>query len=310
MTAWSWPGAALGLVVGLGLLLVLWGIPTWRTPTLAMRVDPYVRDEPTPARPFGLLPHEQLRVHHLVDPLTRGLGRRFADLLGGEEVLRGRLLRAGLAPDVEGYRAQQLVLAVLLADGGAGLGAALWSAGRASALAAPALAVVGAGAGMMLRDQLLSRSVAAREQRIITEFPTIAELLALAVAAGESPVAALDRVARLSRGELSRELERALAEARTGASLPTALEGLAEHTGIPSVARFVDGVIIAVERGTPLAEVLRAQAMDAREAARQQILAEGGRREILMMIPVVFFVLPVTIVFAMFPGLASLQVSL
>lgn len=115
---------------------------------------------------------------------------------------------------------------------------------------------------------------------------------------------------RLSQGELSKELETALAEARNGVSLPGALDGIAERTGIPSVDRFVDGVVIAVERGTPLAEVLRAQAMDAREAARQQILAEGGRREILMMIPVVFLVLPVTIVFAMFPGLASLQVSL
>ena len=79
---------------------------------------------------------------------------------------------------------------------------------------------------------------------------------------------------------------------------------------MPSVARFVDGVIIAVERGTPLADVLRAQATDAREAARQHVIAEGGRREILMMIPVVFFVLPVTVVFAMYPGLGALQVNL
>ncbi len=307
---WSWPGAALGLLVGLGLLLIVLGVPRWRTPTLAMRVDPYVRDEPVPARLFNLSPHEQLTVHHVVDPLARGLGNRLSQWLGGEEVLVRRLERAGLAPDVQGYRAQQAVLACVMAGLGAALGVLLWSTGRAAPLVAPALAVTGAIAGVLLRDQLLSRRLAARERRVVEEFPAVAELLALAVAAGESATAALERVARLSRGELARELTQALTEARTGASLPDALEGIADRTGVPSVARFVDGVIIAVERGTPLADVLRAQAMDAREAARQHIIAEGGRREILMMIPVVFFVLPVTVVFAMFPGLSALQVNL
>ncbi|WP_462417882.1 type II secretion system F family protein [Kytococcus sp. Marseille-QA3725] len=308
--SWSWPGAAVGLVIGLGLLLVVYGVPRWRTPTLAMRVDPYVRDEPVPARLFNLAPHEQLTVHHLVDPFTRGLGRRLGELLGGHDVLVRRLERAGLAPDVQGYRAQQAVLACLLAAAGAALGVLLWSTGRAVPVIAPALALCGGLSGVMLRDQLLARRLTRREHRIVEEFPAVAELLALAVAAGESASAALERVARLSRGELSRELTQALGEARTGASLPNALEGIAERTGVPSVARFVDGVIIAVERGTPLAEVLRAQATDAREAARQQIIAEGGRREILMMIPVVFFVLPVTVVFAMYPGLSALQVNL
>ena len=44
------------------------------------------------------------------------------------------------------------------------------------------------------RDNHLTAQVKQRERRILAEFPTIAELLALAVAAGESPVAALDRV--------------------------------------------------------------------------------------------------------------------
>lgn len=308
--SWSWPGAAVGMLVGLGLLLVLYGIPRWRTPSLAMRVDPYVRDEPAPVRLFNLAPHEQLTVHHLVDPVTRRLGARLGEWLGGEEVLVRRLERAGLVPDVPGYRAQQAVLACVFAAAGAALGVLLWSTGRAAPLLAPALGLSGAVAGVLLRDHLFSRRLARRERRVVEEFPAIAELLALAVAAGESASAALERVARLSRGELSRELTQALAEARAGASLPVALEGIADRTGVPSVARFVDGVIIAVERGTPLAEVLRAQATDAREAARQAIIAEGGRREILMMIPVVFLVLPVTVVFAMFPGLAALQVNL
>ena len=60
----------------------------------------------------------------------------------------------------------------------------------------------------------------AREQRMLSEFPTIAELLALAVGAGEGAVGALERVCRLSHGELSAELGQCLADARAGAALP------------------------------------------------------------------------------------------
>ena len=137
---------------------------------------------------------------------------------------------------------------------------------------------------------------------MLTEFPTVAELLALAVGAGEGAVGALDRVCRLSHGELAGELRRCLADARAGANLPTALQGLADRTGLPSLRRFVDGVVIAVQRGTPLAEVLRAQAQDVREEGRRALMEAGGRKEIAMMVPVVFLILPVTVLFAVFPG--------
>ena len=127
-----------------------------------------------------------------------------------------------------------------------------------------------------------------------------------AVTAGEGPVGALERVHRTSDGELSRELGRALSEARAGASFVQALDGIARRTSLTPLSRFVDGVAIAVERGTPLAEVLRAQAADVREAGKRRLLEAGGRKEIAMMVPVVFLVLPVTVLFALFPGLISI----
>jgi tight adherence protein C len=53
---------------------------------------------------------------------------------------------------------------------------------------------------------------------------------------------------------------------------------------LPSLSRFVDGIVVAVERGTPLAEVLRAQAQDVRESGRRAVMEEGGRKEIAMMV--------------------------
>ena len=88
-----------------------------------------------------------------------------------------------------------------------------------------------------------------------------------------------------------------------------ALQQVADSTSLEALARFVDGVIVAVERGTPLAEVLRAQAADVREAGKRRLLEAGGKKEIQMMVPVVFLVLPIVILFALYPGLVGLRIT-
>jgi tight adherence protein C len=55
------------------------------------------------------------------------------------------------------------------------------------------------------------------------------------------------RVCGLSQGQLANELRQCLADARAGANLPVALQGLADRTGLASLARFVDGIVVAVE---------------------------------------------------------------
>src|SRR5690606_12028911 len=85
---------------------------------------------------------------------------------------------------------------------------------------------------------------------------------------------------------------------------------LGARTPLESLSRFGEGVSIAIERGTPLAEVLRAQAQDARENAKRDLMEMAGQREIAMLVPVVFFVLPLVILFAIFPGLAVLEIAL
>jgi tight adherence protein C len=161
-------------------------------------------------------------------------------------------------------------------------------------------------AGVLGRDWWLSHQLAVREQAMLAEFPVVADLLALAVVAGEAPTDALHRVCRLTGGEMARDLEHALARARTGEPLTTALSSVAERSTLEPFARFVDGLVVAIERGTPLADVLRAQAVDVREASKRALLEAGGRKEISMMVPVVFLILPVTVLFALYPGLMTL----
>ena len=74
-------------------------------------------------------------------------------------------------------------------------------------------------------------------------------------------------------------------------------------------AAYADGIAVATERGTPMAEVLRAQAADARAGGRRRLLEQAGRKEVLMLVPVVFFILPIVVVIALFPGIHGLQLT-
>jgi tight adherence protein C len=129
------------------------------------------------------------------------------------------------------------------------------------------------------------------------------------VAAGEGPLAALERVSNLGRGALAEEIAASVSEIRSGTTLTQALENLGQRTDLAAITRFADGVALAVERGTPLAKVLRAQAQDARELGHRELMETGGKKEITMLFPVIFLILPITIVFAVFPSLQVLRIG-
>ncbi|HYN30254.1 MAG TPA: type II secretion system F family protein [Dermatophilaceae bacterium] len=250
-------GALLGAALGLGLLLLRQGLPHSRRAGLADRVLPYLRDTPQPSRLLASVATSGV-LSALLAPAVADLARGVERVMGGAASVRRRLLRAGLAPDVDRFRAEQVLWGVAGLGAGIVIGLVVAVTRGAGALPVVMLAFIGGGAGVAGCDVNLSRRATRREARMLTEFPTIAELLALSVGAGEGAVGALERVCRLSRGELAGELRRCLADARAGATLTTALQGLADRTGLMSLSRFVDGVVVAVERGTPLAEVLRA----------------------------------------------------
>jgi tight adherence protein C len=303
-------GAALGAAAAGGVLLAAAGTPRARRLTLDDRLAPYLRDTPRPSRLLvvdqALTPFPTLE--RVLRPVLGDAMRFVERWVGGLVGVRRRLEQVGGTMTVEQFRAEQVIW------GAFGLAAAIGLAllqvvtgSGARPVAVLATAGVLTVGGVLGRDRWLTRQVRQREQRMLDEFPTVAELLALAVTAGEGPVGALERVHRTSAGELSKELGRALAEARAGASLVQALDGIAQRTSLAPLSRFVDGVAIAVERGTPLAEVLRAQAVDVREAGKRLLLESAGKREIAMMVPVVFLVLPITLLFALFPGFHGLS---
>lgn len=324
-------GAILGAALGTGLLLVQAGISFRRRPSLDDRVLPYLAGLQTVGREHikpsgrsgwpsggervigsGLIGARVAGaglVGAIAGPWMRSLGDTLGRVVGGAVAIQRRLGRAGTGLSVEEFRIEQVTWGLLAAAATAAVGSmGIWG-GRLSP-AALLLGIISAFAGgVLLRDQRLSGQVQERERAMLAEFPAIADLLALSVAAGAGPVSALERVARTANGALASEFRDLLSDIATGTPVVTALDALAGRTGVPAVARFASTLAVAVERGTPLVEVLHAQAADVREAGRRELLEAGARKEVLMMVPVVFLVLPVTVVFAFFPGVVGLQLT-
>lgn len=301
-----------GAVLGVGLWLVVFRSPLMRATTLAERIEPQLRSQNLESRllnsaeqnltPFGPL-------ERILRPVFRDGMAALGRLNPSPGATARRLAQAGINKSSIDFRAEQLLWAAagfVVSLGLILIGAA---AGRFSPLFA-AVAVLGSAVGgFMLRDYWLGAQVRRREARMMAEFPSLAELMALAVSAGESATGALERVCRSARGELSQEFSNILAETRAGKPLVTALQEFSGRTDLAPLVRFVDGIIVAVERGTPLADVLRAQAQDVRDTAKRDLMEAAGKKEIAMMVPLVFGVLPLTVVFAVFPGLAAINLG-
>lgn len=308
-------GAVLGLILAAGLLLAVWAAPPMRPIRIEERIAPYLADaaatpsslldRPRPASTSFGVPVELVR--RLFGPAMQEIGSFLDRIIGGATSIRRRLGGIGSSMSVEEFRIEQLTwgAAGFVAAGGA-LAAFSVLRGGVDPVVVTVAALAGLVAGVLGRDWSLSHRLRRREAVMLAEFPVVADLLALAVVAGEAPVDALVRVCRLTGGELARDLGTAIGRVRTGTPIARALAELAESTTLEPFSRFLQGVVVAIERGTPLADVLRAQAMDVREAGKRALLEAGGRKEISMMLPVVFLILPITVLFALYPGLITL----
>jgi tight adherence protein C len=306
------PAVVCGVVMALGLWLILFRSPWMRAVTLSQRIEPQLKSQNLESRllrsadqnvtPFG--PLERILRPLLRDGLS-ALGR----LNPVSRATARRLAQAGINKSPVDFRAEQLLWAAT----GFAASIALIVLGAASGRFNPLLAVVAvvgcAVGGFMFRDYWLGVQIKRRESRMMAEFPSLAELMALAVSAGESATGALDRVCRSARGELTKEFSKVLAETRAGKPLVQALQEFSSRTDLAPLVRFVDGIVVAVERGTPLADVLRAQAQDVRDTAKRDLMEAAGKKEIAMMVPLVFGVLPLTVVFAVFPGIAAINLG-
>ncbi|WP_166983836.1 type II secretion system F family protein [Paramicrobacterium fandaimingii] len=297
----------LGCLLGTGLWSLTAAVPRLGARRLSERIAPYLLDVSDEAR--------QITERRVADPLPV-LGRLFGPVLGraarmlsaalgGNVSVEKWLGQSGSALTVQQFRTRQVLAGVAGLVGGAGLGVALVQNGRGLiALLMPLALAVAAIVGY---DLLLRRRASSRVAQISEEVPTVLEFLSLSLSAGEGIVDALRRVADIGSGELSVELRRALVDTAAGSPVASALTRCAARVDSPPLTRAVEQMCAAMEHGSPISLVLRAQAQDAREEFKRTLLEAAGRKEVAMLVPLVLLILPLSIAFALLPGIFVLR---
>ncbi len=197
-------GAGLGLAASAGVILAVRATPPMRPIRLADRIGPYLGDTLPPskllARPAATSAPFTV-VRRLFGPALTEIVSVLDRLVGGSASVRRRLAGLGASSTVEEFRIEQ----VLWGAAGAVAAAVLLVVGGMLRSGVDPLFVVLAAFGGLLggilgRDWWLTHQLELREQAMLSEFPVVADLLALSVVAGESPVDALQRVCRLTGG--------------------------------------------------------------------------------------------------------------
>ena len=145
--------------------------------------------------------------------------------------------------------------------------------------------------------------------KVLFELPDFLDLLSVSISAGESIYSSLARVVPRLNGQLATELSTTLRALELGSDLPTELEDLARRLPQRQVIEFCSKLNLALRRGTPLAKVLGEQAESVRQEVLNQLTKQAGKNETRMLVPLVFLILPVTVLFAVYPSLKLLNIA-
>lgn len=303
MTNWIWLGLCCGATTGMGLWLLISGLPGMRPRSLFHVVASSVSD---------ISPEAYLHVTHT---LPRSSGKTFSasivKMLGSRSQnsrdLVRELVRAGKKITVQEFHARQITLSLWSAGGGLLCALILGSFYPTFFLGYIFLPMVfSITTYVLVKKHLVSQS-RKRMKSFEQQLPAIWEFLALSLAAGENLLDALRRMTRIGNGSVTDEFRVVIEENDRGIALATALQRMSARFDLPALSRGIEQILTALHRGTPVISVLQAHAMDAREDTKRVLLEQAGKKEVLMLVPLVFLILPVTIIFAIFPGLLVIQ---
>lgn len=227
---------------------------------------------------------------------------RLARLPDGTRI-QERLEKIGRGNQYAEFRSRQFTIASASACAGAvGL----------TFLASPTFATLVISSSIFLGvcalvDRHLSVEVVRYRLSVENEFAALIEMLTLSLSAGETPLSAMARLSRHSRSALGREFTIVVDSVKEGSPFHVALDAMGRRIDSVLIRRFVDALITAMLRGAPLVDVLQRHAAEARESQRNILMNKAGKAEISMMVPVVFLILPVSVLFALWPSLTHLN---
>jgi tight adherence protein C len=154
---------------------------------------------------------------------------------------------------------------------------------------------------------VLSAPNKSKLDRALFELPEVIDLLVVHLRAGDGIYRSFAAVIPRCEGELAKEFSRVLLEVDYGAAFSQQIKSVATNLPQPQVIEFTNKVVLALERGTPLARMLSDLSDSTRAEIRNRLIQQAGKNETRMLIPLVFLILPITVLFAIYPSLELLN---
>lgn len=291
---------ASGLVLWAGAALVLSSTRWFARAPLAERLRAFGPDpQAAAARRPGLLSVESFR--DVLRPAAAALGEMLGRLTGTED-LATRLARIHSPLDPAAFRVRQV--------GRAGIG--LLAGMAASAALRPpapivALLVLGLPSlAFLMTERTLQRANSARQRRLATELPVIAEQLAMLLASGWSTGGALQRLADRGTGVAAEDLQIVVGRIRQGLGEADALREWRDLVDVQAVDRLV--AVLALQRATTdLGRLLADEAKAIRQDHHRRLIEQLDTRAQQVWIPVTVATLVPGAIFLSIPFIEALR---
>ena len=173
-----------------------------------------------------------------------------------------------------------------------------------------------------LRRSWISRE-AKRIERLELELPQHLEMFHILITSGMSVLSALKALSQSGRNFTASELALGVATAQKrsemgqvvseilrgvqqGLAIERALDQVVMKAGSEQLRRFSDAVILGMERGSSMGQTLRNLINETRNQSKILVMQRAGKAEINLLIPVVFLILPISVMFAIWPSYMNL----
>lgn len=235
-------------------------------------------------------------VSEVLGPMLRRGADLLADLIdaGTTETIELRLRQAGMREvDADQYRMRQLAFAI----GGIALGLALgMTRGFSTAMVLVMGMLVGFPAATLQRNRM-TRLIEERKSVMRVELYTVAQLLAVYLRSGSSPVDAVRAVTTRGQGPVVDELREALGWIGAGMRPHDAYTRLAELTPEPAAARLYRMLGSSSTSGGDIASSLLAVSADLRAERRDEVERAAIKRRAAMLAPLLLLIAPVMLLF-------------
>ena len=148
----------------------------------------------------------------------------------------------------------------------------------------------------------LRRVISKRIKHIRRAMADVVDLIVLGIEAGLGFDSAVGKTVEKTKGPLTDELKRVLAEVNVGRSQSEAFKDMAKRVRMTDLTMLVAAIDQAMKMGTGLGHALRLQATEIREKRMAYVREQAGKLPVKMMLPLVLFIFPALFVIILGPA--------